>query len=1081
MLPPPKSVLVIGSGPIVIGQACEFDYSGVQALKVLKQEGIRTILVNSNPATIMTDPEFADRTYLVPLTVEALTRVIERERPEALLATLGGQTALNLAMALHEKGVLERFGVRLIGASAEAICRAESREEFRATMQRIGLRVPNSVIAKSLEQAKEASMRVGFPLVLRPSFTLGGSGGEVVRSQGEFETLVEKALRTSPVGEVLIEQSLIGFKEFELEVMRDRADNVVIVCSIENLDPMGVHTGDSITVAPAQTLTDREYQRMRDAAIAIMRAVGVETGGSNIQFAVDPASGDQYVIEMNPRVSRSSALASKATGFPIAKVATYLALGRTLDQIPNAITKATTAAFEPALDYVAVKVPYFAFERFGEVKQVLSTQMRSVGEVMAVGRTFEEALEKALRSLETDGLGLGSMLFETILPRPGRLDTFKLEALYRALATPAPRRIYAVADALRIGLDVQEVARLTGYDPWFVHQIEAVVRLEWRLREKGVGGLDKWLVLQAKRTGFSDKKIAVLVGSTPEQVTALRERLGIMPVFNRVDTCAAEFEAHTPYLYSSYETECEARPTCNQKVVVLGSGPNRIGQGIEFDYCCVHGVMALREAGIESIMVNCNPETVSTDYDTADRLYFEPLTLEDVREVLRVERPLGVVVQFGGQTPLKLAAGIEREGYRILGTSVDAIDMAESRDRFLRVAEQLGLRVPAGGIARSEQEAKTVARVIGYPVIVRPSYVLGGRAMEVLHGPDDLLRYVREAVMVSEARPVLIDRFLDGAIEVDVDALCDGESVYVAGVMEHVEEAGIHSGDSACCLPPHTLRPQTIKEIVRQVVKLALELRVVGLLNCQMAIKDGQVYFLEANPRASRTVPFVSKAIGVPLARFAMRVMLGEKLRDLPLRRRGMGGLYAVKVPVFPFAKFEDADPVLGPQMRSTGEVMGLGHTFGAAYLAAVEGAGLKVPDTGTVFLSLRDQDKPRAKEIAVRYRDLGFAIVATQGTATALAAAGIACKQIGKVSGVGPNAVDLLKAGGIDLIVNTPSGATSRRDFAVIRRTALALGVPLVTTIPGALALAEAIASRRSGGFPLVALQDFRGGVTWC
>ncbi len=1074
---PPASVLIIGSGPIVIGQACEFDYSGVQALKVLKSEGIRTVLVNSNPATIMTDPQFSDRTYLVPLTPEAVADVIARERPEALLPTLGGQTALNLAMALHDQGVLAQYGVRLIGASVAAIRRAESREEFRATMERIGLRVPRSFIARSMDEARDAARSLGFPLVLRPSFTLGGSGGEVAWSAPEFEPLAERALRASPTREVLIEQSLIGFKEFELEVMRDRADNAVIVCAIENLDPMGVHTGDSITVAPAQTLTDREYQRMRDAAIAIIRAIGVDTGGSNIQFAVDPATGEQYVIEMNPRVSRSSALASKATGFPIAKVATYLALGRTLDEVPNAITGATTAAFEPSLDYVAVKVPYFAFERFGEVRPVLSTQMRSVGEVMALGRTFGEALEKALRSLETDGVGLGSGLFEAILPRPRRLDTFQMDALHRALATPTPRRLFAVADALRIGMDSSEVSRLTGYDLWFVRQFEDIVRLEWDLREAGVEGLQDGWLQRAKRAGFSDKKVALLVGCAPDEVTRLRERLGLRPVFNRVDTCAAEFEALTPYLYSSYESECEARPTDRRKVAVIGSGPNRIGQGIEFDYCCVHAVMAAREAGAETTMVNCNPETVSTDYDTADRLYFEPLTLEDVGEVLRVERPEGVVVQFGGQTPLKLAAGLERTGHRILGTSVDAIDQAEDRDRFLRVVERLGLRIPRSGVARSPEEAEAVASVVGYPVLARPSYVLGGRAMEILYGPEDLRRYIREAVRVSEERPVLIDRFLEDAIEVDVDALCDGEDVYVAGVMEHVEEAGVHSGDSACCLPPHTLKPQVVKEVARQVVALARELRVVGLINCQMAIQDGQVYVLEANPRASRTIPYVAKATGVPLARLAMRVMLGERLRDLPLRRAGTGGLFAVKFPVFPFVKFQDADPLLGPQMRSTGEVMGLGPTFGAAYLAAAEGAGLKVPDSGTVFLSLRDAHKARAPDVARRYRDLGFAIVATEGTASALQAAGIPCKRIGKVTDAGPSAVDLLRAGALDLIVNTPRGATSHRDSAVIRRTALALGVPLVTTLPGALALAEAIATRRRGGFPLVALQDLNGG----
>jgi len=1069
----PRSVLIIGSGPIVIGQACEFDYSGVQALKVLRSEGVRSILVNSNPATIMTDPEFADRTYIVPLTVEAVASVIERERPDAILPTLGGQTALNLAVALHEQGVLARGGVRLIGASIEAIRRAESREEFRATMNALGLRVPRSEVVRSAEAAREAARTLGFPLVLRPSFTLGGSGGEVAWSEAEFEPLLDRALRASPTHEVLLEQSLIGFKEFELEVMRDRHDNVVIVCSIENLDPMGVHTGDSITVAPAQTLTDREYQRMRDAAIAIIRAIGVDTGGSNIQFAVDPATGEQYVIEMNPRVSRSSALASKATGYPIAKVATLLAIGHTLDQIPNFITGVTTAAFEPSLDYVAVKVPYFAFERFGEVRPVLSTQMRSVGEVMALGRTFGAALEKAMRSLETDGVGLGSTLFEAILPRPRRLDTFKLDALHRALSTPTPARIFAVADALRVGMDASEVARLTGYDPWFVSQIEDIVRLEWDLREAGREGLQAGWLQRAKRAGFSDRKIAILCGCREEEVLALRDASGLRPSFNRVDTCAAEFEARTPYLYSSYESQCEAAATDARKVVVIGSGPNRIGQGIEFDACCVQAVLAAREAGRETILVNCNPETVSTDYDVADRLYFEPLTFEDVREVLRTERPDGVVVQFGGQTPLKLAGRIERAGHRILGTGVDAMDRSEDRERFLEVVERLGLRVPRSGIARSEAEAEAVASVVGYPVLVRPSYVLGGRAMEILYGVEDLRRYIREAVRVSEAHPVLIDRFLENAIEVDVDALSDGEDVYIAGVMEHVEEAGIHSGDSACCLPPHTLKPRVVTEVARQVVALARELGVVGLLNCQLAIQDGVVYVLEANPRASRTVPFVSKATGVPLARLAMRVMLGERLRGIPLRRPARDRLYAVKFPVFPFVKFQDADPVLGPQMRSTGEVMGFGPTFAAAYLAAAQAAGLRIPDSGTVFLSLKDADKPRAAEVAARYRALGFALCATDGTAQSLRQAQIPCKPVAKVSGTGGTVVDLLRAGGIDLVINTPRGATSHRDFAVIRRTALAFGVPLVTTIPGALALADAIETRRQGGFPILALQD--------
>ncbi|NOZ01700.1 MAG: carbamoyl-phosphate synthase large subunit, partial [Deltaproteobacteria bacterium] len=1036
MKKPIGSVLIIGSGPIVIGQACEFDYSGCQALKVLREEGVRTILCNSNPATIMTDPGFADRTYVVPLTPEAVTGVIELEKPDALLPTLGGQTALNLTMALHEDGTLDRLGIEVIGASVEAIQRAESREDFRDIMNEIGLKVPRSEVVRSMEEARSAADSIGFPLVLRPSFTLGGSGGEVAWNQAEFEALVARAIEESPTSEVLLEQSLLGFKEFELEVMRDHADNVVIVCSIENIDPMGIHTGDSITVAPAQTLTDREYQKMRDGAIAIIRAIGVDTGGSNIQFAVDPKNGDQYVIEMNPRVSRSSALASKATGYPIAKVATLLAIGKTLDEIPNAITGVTTAAFEPTLDYVAVKVPYFAFERFHNARPVLSTQMRSVGEAMALGRTFGAALEKAMRSLETDGIGLGSGLFDTILPRPGRNDTWGLDALFRALHTATPSRIFAVADALRLGMDHGEISQLTGYDPWFVREIEDIVRLEMKLRDHGLATLSNGLLKEAKRAGFSDRKVAMLVACTPDEVVKARRTGEIRPVFNRVDTCAAEFEALTPYLYSSYESECEAAPTNGRKVAVIGSGPNRIGQGIEFDYCCVHAVMAAREAGFESIMVNCNPETVSTDYDTSDRLYFEPLTDEDVDEILRLERPEGVVVQFGGQTPLNIADALERGGHHILGTGVDAIDRAEDRERFNEVVERLGLRMPASGLARSQ--ALAVAGVIGYPVLARPSYVLGGRAMEILYREADLKKYIREAVNVSNERPVLIDRYLEDAIEVDVDALCDGHDVYVAGVMEHVEEAGVHSGDSACCVPPHTLKPPVVKEVVRQVVALARELGVVGLMNCQLAVKEGTVYVLEANPRASRTVPYVSKATGVSLAKLAMRVMLGEKLADLNLRHKGTGGLFAVKFPVFPFAKFRDVDPRLGPQMRSTGEVMGLGPTFASAYLAAALGAGLRVPDGGKVFLSVRDEHKKVVANVARRYLDLGFKLAATAGTAACLEAAGMPCERVSKVTEGSPNAVDMLKDQELDLIVNTPRGASSHRDSAVIRRTAL-------------------------------------------
>ena len=1068
----PSSVLIIGSGPIVIGQGCEFDYSGVQALKALRAMGVRTILVNSNPATIMTDPEFADKTYIIPLVPEAVEDVIKRERPEALLPTLGGQTALNLAMALAESGVLETYKVRLIGARIEAIRTAESREMFREAMRSIGLEVPKSFVVKNMDEARRAIEELGFPVCLRPSFTLGGSGGEMAFSADEFDDLIARALFESPVHEVLVEQSLLNYKEFELEVVRDRKDNCVIVCSIENVDPMGVHTGDSITVAPQQTLTDKEYQKMRDSAIAVMRAIGVDTGGANIQFAVDPKTGKQFVIEMNPRVSRSSALASKATGYPIAKVATLLALGHTLDEIKNDITKVTTAAFEPALDYVAVKVPYFAFERFQGARQVLSTQMRSVGEAMALGRCFGSALEKALRSLEADEAGLGSLFFERILPtaQTGVEREETITKVFGLLSTPNPKRIFAVADALRLGVREEEVARLSGYDPFFVREIAGQVEIEREIFLRGLGGLTRECVHRAKRAGFSDKKIALLLGVREEEVRDIRARFGIYPVYNSVDTCAGEFEALTPYFYSTYEGESESRVAQTKKVVIIGSGPNRIGQGIEFDYCCVHGVMQAKEMGCEVVMINCNPETVSTDYDMVSKLYFEPLTWEDCSEVLRVERPLGVVVQFGGQTPLKIASKIEGAGYDVLGTDCNAIDVAEDRQRFSALAMELGLRMPQFAVAKTHEEALLSASIIGYPVLVRPSYVLGGLAMEIAHNEEELGKFLERAFEASGEHPVLIDRFLEGAVEIDVDAISDGEDVYVAAVMEHVEEAGIHSGDSACSIPPYTLKPHVVREVIKGVVKIAKALGVKGLLNCQFAIKDDTVYVLEANPRASRTVPFASKATSVPLAKIATMVMLGQKLKDIPLRRKGTGDFYAVKMPVFPFNKFQDIDPVLGPKMRSTGEVMGFGRSFGEAYLASAIGAGLRVKRSGFVFLSLKDSDKQSAVPIAKEFKELGFRLAATKGTAMVLREAGLGCEVVKKVSEGSPNAIDLLKEEALSLVINTPRGSGPRRDSAIIRRLAWIYGVPLITNVRQAFAMALAL---RSGRYAVVSLQE--------
>ncbi len=1047
-----RKILLIGSGPIVIGQACEFDYSGTQACKALREEGFEVVLVNSNPATIMTDPEMADRTYVEPLTPEVLERIIAAERPDALLPTLGGQTGLNLAVALAERGTLERYGVELIGAKLEAIRKAEDRELFKTAMQRIGLELPRSGYARSIEQAREVVREVGYPAIIRPSFTLGGTGGSVAWNPDELEDAIRWGLQQSPVGQVLVEESVIGWKEFELEVMRDLRDNVVIVCSIENFDPMGVHTGDSITVAPAQTLTDKEYQLMRNAALAIIREIGVETGGSNIQFAVNPTDGRLVVIEMNPRVSRSSALASKATGFPIAKIAAKLAAGYTLDELRNDITRETPASFEPTIDYCVVKVPRWAFEKFPEADQTLTTQMKSVGEVMAIGRTFKEALQKAIRSLEQDRAGLG-------LDRPGRDP----EALRDKLRVPNPDRLFYLAEAIRRGLEREEIAGLTGIDPWFLAQMEELVAFEEAFRR--APDLSRDTLRRAKRLGFSDRRLGELAGRAEAEVRAVRQAQGVRATFKVVDTCAAEFVAHTPYLYSTYEEEDEAPPTARPKAVILGSGPNRIGQGIEFDYACVHAALALREAGVEAIMVNCNPETVSTDYDTSDRLYFEPLTLEDVLNIVERERPLGVIVQFGGQTPLRLAVPLERAGVRILGTSPDAIDRAEDRERFADLLRKLGLQQPPNGSARSADEAVRIAAGLGYPVLVRPSYVLGGRAMEVVYEETRLREWMVEAVRVSPDHPILIDKFLEDAIEIDVDALSDGREVLVGGVMEHIEKAGIHSGDSACALPPYSIGDDQAERLRAQTRALALELSVVGLLNVQFAIKNDTIYVLEVNPRASRSVPFVSKAIGVPLAKLATRVILGTRVAELGVPEVTDLPHVAVKEAVFPFVKFPGVDVILGPEMRSTGEVMGVGREFRTAYLKSQLAAGSSLPQQGRVFLSVRNRDKRAIVNIARELVEMGFQLVATQGTAKVLERHGLPVQVIHKVAeGRRPNSVDLMKQGEIALVINTPEDGRARRDSYLIRRTAVMQNIPYYTTMDGAQAALEAIEAQRAG-----------------
>ena len=1070
------SILIIGAGPIVIGQACEFDYSGAQACKALREEGYRVILVNSNPATIMTDPDLADATYVEPITPETVERIIAKEKPDALLPTMGGQTALNTAMRLAANGALDRHGVELIGAKADVIERAEDRLKFRDTMSAIGIESPRSAVAHTMVEAREALAQVGLPAVIRPSFTLGGTGGGIAYNREEFEQIVHGGLDASPTTEVLIEESVLGWKEFEMEVVRDRADNCIIVCSIENVDPMGVHTGDSVTVAPALTLTDKEYQRMRDASIACLRAIGVETGGSNVQFAVNPADGRMVVIEMNPRVSRSSALASKATGFPIAKVAAKLAVGYTLDELANDITRVTPASFEPTIDYVVVKIPRFTFEKFPGTPALLTTSMKSVGEAMAIGRSFAEALQKGLRSMETGLSGLDPVEASG----DGGRDAFRA-----ALSAPRPDRLLVAAQALRAGLTVEEVHDACKYDPWFLREIEGIVaaerEVEWDGLPRDAAGLRR-----LKALGFSDAQLARLARRKAAEVAALRERLGVHPAYKRIDTCAGEFASTTPYLYSSYEGGFgkpldEADPSDRRKVVILGGGPNRIGQGIEFDYCCVHAAYALRDAGFETIMVNCNPETVSTDWDTSDRLYFEPLTAEDVIALIRREQTrgelAGCIVQYGGQTPLKLSQALAAAGIPILGTSADAIDVAEDRERFQVLLQRLGLRQPENGLARSPEEAESIAERVGYPVVLRPSYVLGGRAMQIVHDRAGLHRYMREAVLASGDSPVLVDHYLNDAIEVDVDCVCDGERVYVAGVMEHIEEAGIHSGDSACSLPPYTLSPATVTEIKAETEALARALGVVGLMNVQYAIKDGAVYVLEVNPRASRTVPFVAKATGVPVAKIGARVMAGAKLSDFRLDDQAIAPHVAVKEAVFPFARFPNVDVILGPEMKSTGEVMGLDQSFERAFAKAQLGAGVKLPTEGTVFLSVRDGDKAALLPLTRRLLDMGFDILATRGTAARIRDAGLPVRVVNKVLEGRPHCVDAIRSGEIQLVINTAAGAQSVADSFDIRRSALTHGVPHYTTVAGARAAVHAIAAIRAGTLEVAPLQAyFRG-----
>ncbi len=1077
-----KSIMIIGAGPIVIGQACEFDYSGVQACKALREEGYRVILVNSNPATIMTDPGLADATYIEPITPEVVTKILEKERPDALLPTMGGQTALNTGLTLANDGVLERLGVELIGARADVIEKAEDRQLFREAMDKIGLKSPTSRLVTTYNEAIAALEIVGLPAIIRPSFTLGGTGGGIAYNAEEFQEIVTGGLRASPVHQVLIEQSVLGWKEYEMEVVRDGADNCIIICSIENVDPMGIHTGDSVTVAPALTLTDKEYQIMRDASIACLREIGVDTGGSNVQFAVNPDSGELVVIEMNPRVSRSSALASKATGFPIAKIAAKLAVGYRLDELDNDITKVTPASFEPTIDYVVTKMPRFTFEKFKGAQSYLTTAMKSVGEAMSIGRSFQESLQKALRSMETGLNGLNEVEIPGALDAKGDVDK---DAIRTELAKPKPDRILTIAQALRHGMTVAEIQNATKYDPWFLEQIAGLVSAEERLRKQGLPE-ERLAWLKVKKMGFSDARLGELTGHDEDAVSKARRTAGALPVYKRIDTCAGEFPSPTPYMYACYEgdasgqSECEADPSDRQKVMILGGGPNRIGQGIEFDYCCVHAAYALKEAGIETIMVNCNPETVSTDYDTSDRLYFEPLTAEDVIEIARKEQSkgqlLGVIVQFGGQTPLKLAEALQRADVPILGTPPDAIDLAEDRERFQALLNKLKLKQPANGIARSKDEAKRAAESIGYPVLLRPSYVLGGRAMEIVYSEAELERYIDTAVKVSGRNPVLVDNYLRDATEVDVDVLCDGAQVHVAGIMEHIEEAGIHSGDSACSLPPHSLSAAIIEEIERQSKQLALALGVVGLMNVQFAIVGEDIYILEVNPRASRTVPFVAKATGLPVAKIAARIMAGAKLSSFQLDRARSQHV-AVKEAVFPFARFPGVDVILGPEMKSTGEVMGIDKDFAHAFAKSQLGAGVKLPTEGSVFLSVKDTDKAKMAVVARELVDMGFEVVCTVGTANYMRAQGLEVSLINKVREGRPHVVDSMKNGNIALVFNTTEGAKAIQDSFEIRQTALTAGIPYYTTVAGSLAATKAIRALKTGQLEVAPLQAYFSG----
>ena len=1048
-----KSILIIGAGPIVIGQACEFDYSGAQACKALREEGFRVILVNSNPATIMTDPAMADATYIEPITIEAVSKIIEKERPDALLPTMGGQTALNCALGLEQAGVLEKFGVEMIGANADTIDKAEDRDRFDQAMKSIGLECPRAGIAHSMEEAREVQKGLGFPCIIRPSFTMGGTGGGIAYNKEEFKEICTRGLDLSPTNELLIDESLIGWKEYEMEVVRDKNDNCIIICSIENFDAMGVHTGDSITVAPAQTLTDKEYQIMRDASLAVLREIGVETGGSNVQFGLNPKDGRMVVIEMNPRVSRSSALASKATGFPIAKVAAKLAVGYTLDELQNDITGgATPASFEPSIDYVVTKIPRFTFEKFPQADGRLTTQMKSVGEVMAIGRTQQESMQKALRGLE-----VGSVGFD---PKVDLNDAGAKDKIISELRTPRSERIWYVGDAFRAGMSVDDVYEHSAIDPWFLVQIEDLIKEEAAVAQSSLQSLDADRIYRLKRKGFSDARLAELMGVTEKTFRKYRQKLNIRPVYKRVDTCAAEFATDTAYMYSTYEEECEANPSDREKIIVLGGGPNRIGQGIEFDYCCVHAALASKELGYEAIMVNCNPETVSTDYDTSDRLYFEPVTLEDVLEIVDKEQPKGVIVQYGGQTPLKLAEELEAAGVPIIGTSPEAIDRAEDRERFQHMIQRLGLKQPQNATVTSAEEAVVKALEIGYPLVVRPSYVLGGRAMEIVNDETALRRYMTEAVKVSNDSPVLLDYFLDRAIEVDIDAVCDGEQVVIGGIMQHIEQAGIHSGDSACSLPPYSL-PKDVQDTMReQVAAMALELGVVGLMNTQLAYQDGEIYVIEVNPRASRTVPFVSKCIGTSLAAVAAKVMTGKTLAELGFTSEIIPPYFSVKEAVFPFNKFQGVDPILGPEMKSTGEVMGAGKTFGEAYYKAQLGAGASIPDSGVAFLSVRDADKKNVVAVAKGLVEIGFSLVSTEGTCRVLKEAGVDVKRVNKVTEGRPHIVDMIKNDEVSLIINTTDGPQAIADSADIRRSALQHKVYYTTTMAGAEAVVEALRS---------------------